>query len=541
MILAAVCMLLSCSRFEDKELVTDTTEADYSESWMDLLSQINPGSNIILVEKNGSIQDAVNAAQPGDVIYIEPGIYRESLDINKPGISLIGLNGENSEKVVLQNPGQELKGITCSTAERDLQVYNLQFAGFDEPGTSVLSLSGSRLKSSNCCLNMTREDLGQGIAHYQFDLNLGKGEYSMVRLHRVVKENRPYRPIRTRGNIFMVHAAIQDFDDIYFRAGAEEINARTSSPFFLASRGIDVWGIDLAWTQVPIETEDFTFMKDWGLDRDADNTLAGMAVARLIRAMTCQGFGRLNLEGYCCTVNLIYYAAEKETRIHPVLRDIKGLVAAEGCLKYDPGLENYEELCGYAQLFADQFNNMIDEGVYNYSEGLGLLYMANLALYSPEEDSPVIPGLTNLQAIILVGCSPAENDIPCWHYFGGSLEEGFFYSDVNRFINLGINLNPHMPLKHLVDGMATQADNEDVIFDDYLKDIRVPVLYLGVEGGVGSYGIYTASLTSSPDITNLVVTKGVERCLDFGHADLWMGYDADFLIWEPLCEWLLRH
>jgi hypothetical protein len=28
---------------------------------------------------------------------------------------------------------------------------------------------------------------------------------------------------------------------------------------------------------------------------------------------------------------------------------------------------------------------------------------------------------------------------------------------------------------------------------------------------------------------------------DFGHADLWMGRDADKLVWEPLRKWLIDH
>ncbi|MBN2862795.1 MAG: hypothetical protein JXN62_06515, partial [Bacteroidales bacterium] len=314
-------------------------------------------------------------------------------------------------------------------------------------------------------------------------------------------------------------------------------------PFYLASQGIDVWGIDLAWTLVPIETTDFTFMKDWGLERDVDHTLAAMSIARLIRGFTGQGFDRLNLEGYCCTVNMIYYAAEKETQIHPVLRDIKGLIPAEGLLKFDPSLDDYEVLLDYYQDATDAMIAFHEQGTYNY-DGLGMIYMANLALYSPDDLSQIPPfsdyGLTNYKAFLLAGCSPIENDIPCWHYFGGSLKEGFIYSDVNRFIRMAVNLNPYMPLKHLIDMNACTAEY-DVVYDDHLKDIRLPILYIGTEGAVGSYGIYSSSLTSSKDITNHVVSKGVDRCIDYGHADIWMAYDADELIWKPMYQWLLTH
>ena len=75
---------------------------------------------------------------------------------------------------------------------------------------------------------------------------MGKGEFDLVRIHRVVLERRPCFPVCAKGNVFMIHGAIQDFDDIFFTAGVEEINAETSSPYFLAANNIDVWSIDMA-------------------------------------------------------------------------------------------------------------------------------------------------------------------------------------------------------------------------------------------------------------------------------------------------------
>ena len=51
-----------------------------------MLDRMDFKSGIVIVQKDGSIQDAVNAAMPGNVIYIEPGIYKESISINKPNI-----------------------------------------------------------------------------------------------------------------------------------------------------------------------------------------------------------------------------------------------------------------------------------------------------------------------------------------------------------------------------------------------------------------------------------------------------------------------
>ena len=93
---------------------------------------------------------------------------------------------------------------------------------------------------------------------------MGPGPYDRVRIHRLVREYKPYRPLRTKGNVFMVHGGVQDFEDIFLRYGAETLNAKTSAAFYLSSNEIDVWGIDLAWNLVPLETADFEFMEGLG-------------------------------------------------------------------------------------------------------------------------------------------------------------------------------------------------------------------------------------------------------------------------------------
>ena len=58
--------------------------------WVAFLDELYNGPCIV-VPKDGSVQDAVDQAQPGESIYIEPGIYKEQVTINKPGIKLIGV------------------------------------------------------------------------------------------------------------------------------------------------------------------------------------------------------------------------------------------------------------------------------------------------------------------------------------------------------------------------------------------------------------------------------------------------------------------
>jgi len=522
----------------------DSFSGEDPPQWVQWIREFDLGSNMIIVQKGSSIQDALDVADPGDVIYIEPGIYREAPVITQSDIQIIGLPGADDETVILENPGRRDNGFERAEGIQNVQIFHIQFSGFKDPGMRILPLGSSQMKRG-MALNMKREELGEGIAHYSFEVDVSDEIYDRIRIHRVVRERKPYVPMSTRGNVFMVHAAIQDFEDIYLRVGAEVINEETSSPFFLASNKIDVWAIDLAWTLLPMETADFSFMKGWGIERDVDHTLTGMTVARLIRGMTGQGFDRMNLLGYCCTANLVYTAAGRETQMKPVLHNISGLIPVEGLMKYEPVPENEPWRQNNCTTAADLKARM-DAGTFNFEEGMGMIHMASLALSAPEEISPVPPfdgmGVTNYQAFLMAGFSPAENpDAPSWHYFGGTMDDGFLYADPNRFIRLGVNLNPHMPVQHLYEACACACNEEEVSMDDHLGEIRLPILYLGAEGGLGSYGVYTGSLTASGDITHHIVRKGVDRALEYGHADIWMGYDAAELVWEPLSKWLMNH
>ena len=44
-------------------------------------------------------------------------------------------------------------------------------------------------------IGTTRTFLQDGIVHYTFDVDLGPDDFDTVRLHRIVKERRPHRPV----------------------------------------------------------------------------------------------------------------------------------------------------------------------------------------------------------------------------------------------------------------------------------------------------------------------------------------------------------
>ena len=495
--------------------------------WQDLLPAIIAPSSII-VEKDGSVQAAIDQAAPGEVIYITPGIYQEHVSIEKADISLIGIDGPNGEKVEFTN----LK----VSGSPNISVENIRGIDGVYPLKLQTDLNNHRQMRK---FKMKRKLLKTDVAYYSFEIRLGDGPYDIINLHRVVAESRPYHPIRTTGEVFMVHGSSQDFEDIFYIAGAPDVSPGTSSPTYLAANGIDVWGISLGWTKVPLEETNFDFMESWDINKDISHTLSAMSMARIIRGLTGQGFGKLNLLGFSYGGFVAYGAAGKETQQHNILRDIKGLIPVDMVMKFEPVSSNegsIQNACDQAAATLANINN----GVF-VDDVSAFLVIADLAENDPKGQSPFAPGLTNRQFFLALAVFPSEApNTPAWHFAGGSIK-GLLYTDYDRWLYLVKGLSPYQPLLTRYELSACICDQADVELDDHLSDIDVPILYVGAGGGFGNTGFYSTTLTASRDITHLNIRITKNPFEDFGHADLLMARDAPTLVWQPVYDWLVIH
>ena len=88
----------------------------------------------IIVHKGGSIQAAVDAAEPGQVISIEAGTYNEAIVVNKANVQLIGSSCYADDKVIIQNPGDADNGITVNDAGDGFTLRNVTVQNFKENG-----------------------------------------------------------------------------------------------------------------------------------------------------------------------------------------------------------------------------------------------------------------------------------------------------------------------------------------------------------------------------------------------------------------------
>jgi hypothetical protein len=399
-----------------------------------------------------------------------------------------------------------------------------------------------------CALSQVqRRVLANGIAEYTAVLRVGPGPFDAIGLHRVVREVAAFRPAHTRRALFMVHGDIWGFDAAFLS------NPGHSLPVFLAQNGIDVWGIDLRWVRIPATTTDFAFLKNWGIEQDARDVSLGLAVARTVRLLTGDGFNRLALLGWSRGGIIGYAVLNGETQVPADLRSVRGFIPVDIYLKTNDA--------GFRQSACRRFaaeQAAIDAGAYQNASGTIVQTLGALATTDPAGSSPVFPGLTNRQAALLAGEAtfvffPADQQpVPFYHFTGGTfaatplpsglpVPTGLVYSPEATWLQVLRGASPFQPERELADSDAAICGAPDVRFDDHLAQITVPVLYVGAGGGFGEFGVYTTTLLGSTDVTRRIVDLTPDRLSDFGHADLFIGKNAEALVWQPILSWLRAH
>ena len=395
-------------------------------------------------------------------------------------------------------------------------------------------------RGANSILGFLREDLGNGIVHYVFEVRTGDGPYDKIGLHRVVKERRPGRPGRKLANLFLQHGDAKDFTGM-FLPGTRGPN--TPDDFglaiFLAENDVDVWGIDQGWCFIAADETDQSVGIDWGIQRAADELRLGMAIARFSRLITgCSG-APMNVLGYSSGVFEIFAAANDEAVLPRWQRNIGGLVPADFYFKAE--LQRTRDLfCDYAAFDLSQ----LEAG--NYLSPIPFEPIADFYVNDPDGDSVIFEGFTNEQVFWFFNAGLIF--LPeTFHYFAGADDDADGFADrflhveeawVIDFLRAAI---PFQTQQFIYDYDRTICDVDDVPWDDNLGLIDVPIYYLAANGGAEQLGIYPLSLTASDDVTSLVVSTQPDITVDFGHIDLFLAPIAEELAWEPLLDWVFDH
>ena len=146
----------------------------------------------ITVNEGESIQAAVDKALPGQTIYVQPGIYLESVLVDKANITIIGLGGGHGERVIIKNPGDEENGITVRDNGDGFVLRNVTVQDFEENGVFLVRVDGFELMKVTTvnngeyglfpvrCINGLIEDCS-ATGHTDTGIYVGQSEKIVVR------------------------------------------------------------------------------------------------------------------------------------------------------------------------------------------------------------------------------------------------------------------------------------------------------------------------------------------------------------------------
>lgn len=391
------------------------------------------------------------------------------------------------------------------------------------------------------CFQFTRTQVAGDIYHYSWRIPVGSGEHDVIGLHRVVRERRPWRPIRSRDAIMLQHGDIKDFTGMFLPGTTSETMPDDFGlAVTLAAADIDVWGIDQGWTLVSAEVSDFTFMADWGMDRQIEDLGTAIDLARILRLFSGNGWRKVALLGYSSGASTGFAFVNGESQLPMSHRRVSGFIPADFGSRSDHAdfIATFEAECaGYIELW--------EAGVYQSDSPFQLF--GPPAAQDPDGPSALIPGFTNLQAALGLGTWDFYPDFT-YHFLAGEFDadgvpSGLQYTDIDMWIDFMVSGPPYEPYRFMIDYELCVIAPESVPWDDYLSAVTLPVLYLTAEGGAGTYAEYTLSLLGSSDIE--VLRFGFhppeEDWLEFGHVDMFIANDAPTLIFEPIRDWVLAH
>ena len=102
------------------------------------------------VEEGASIQAAVDAASPGDVIIARDGIYTENIDVNKR-LTIMSENGSASTIVQATNPNDHVFEVTGDYV--NISRFTVKGAGFPLCGIDLSSVDCCNISNNNASNN----------------------------------------------------------------------------------------------------------------------------------------------------------------------------------------------------------------------------------------------------------------------------------------------------------------------------------------------------------------------------------------------------
>lgn len=383
-------------------------------------------------------------------------------------------------------------------------------------------------------LDLTREHVAGDVYHYEAVLAVGDTPNAELHVHRVVRERAPWVPRAGRDAAMLLHGDFSTFRTNYLPEGGGMAG-------YLAARGIDVWGVDRRWASAPVDA-DLSDFGDMGLAQELGDVRTALGFARAVRLLNGRT-DRMTLVGFSRGGQIAYaYASQEATR---TVRHVDGLVPLDVYFTLAPEDEPTRQFFCESAALERQW---LADGVVD-SENSFVITAGQLAIDAPDDESPLFPGFTNRQTMLmLVGQTyNAAPFTPLYHLaapvLDGDLPVGLRFSDEGVVAGWLASASLHQSMREAAESDALWCGDAPLPIDAPLDRIQIPLYYLGAAGGMGDHGLYTTTLVSSTDVTADVIRRlpAEGEAEDFGHADLLFATDAAALAWKPLAAWIEAH
>ncbi len=416
-----------------------------------------------------------------------------------------------------------------------------------EPGPTAEAQAALRTAGSDAAstvLEVTREHVTGDIVHYSIVLGVGAGPHDRLRLHRIVRERAVWWPHPAAQAILLLHGDFATFSSNFAPSlvGAPT-PPRQGLAVYLAEQGLDVWGLDRRWTSAPEGATDLADFAEMGFASAIEDIGRTLAFARSLRSCLGKGGERLFLGGFSRGAHLAYEYAAAESQRPARERHVKGLVPIDVYARLSP---EDEPLRQAACARRDETLAAIAAGTLA-GDNTFFSALGTLAASAPDQPSPLFPGVSNRDAMLGTVAQTYQfyGVTPVYHLAGAELQGGapvrLRYAQEGLIDAWLAAAPPLQANREIADSEARWCAGAPLA--DPLRDIDVPLFYVGAAGGFGEHGLYTTTLVRSRDVSTRVVRllPGSQEAEDFGHADLLYGDDAKDLAWRHIAAWIQRH
>ena len=389
-----------------------------------------------------------------------------------------------------------------------------------------ISFDPDFLRVSKLYLSSTQKNrigtVRDDVAEYKLKVNVGPEKYDYIILTNYVKEKIPWNTEITKNIVILPGQALTE-------------KFYSEMAIYYAQLGYSTYVLDRREINVPVNETDFSYMENWDIDKHMSDVYDGIAISRIHTAMLNKEPVE-NIEvtaighSHGALILTAYVASEYEDLS---LGSVDRMVSIDIIIKYDPG--NSELIQSQAQEF-EIFSKSMENGTYNATNMAVMMQVAKLALTDPEERSSFNDKFTNRQIFRLMASQTymfnARPYTPNYHYWGGDLN-GLHYADENRLLNLTLagGAVPHTP-KYMDMYMAGLMGNVDGYEIDYSK-IDSPVLYIGLGGGFGDYGVWWYKNEVGRTNSRVISMNWNNQ----GHCSLVLDYNSSEL-WETIDNWI---